>query len=951
MKYSFSSLGIRLFLFLCLLGNLSALHSQPIMETYNDLPAYQEGTFVLSLSPDVTLLTGSLPTGITSLDQELARYGVYHLEAAIPHLKGSGLPESETLERVYYAQYDHPMSPPEVATIFARDPHVTYAEPRYHFFPTAIPDDSAYSSMPEFGRIQAEMAWDFAKGENGNVVIAIIDGGTDWNHEDLLANVWTNPNEIAGNGIDDDANGYADDVHGWNFVTNSPDPTGQASTPNIARHGTHVAGTAAGVTHNAIGMSSLSWNCKFMPINIANPNVDDLWSYFFEGIIYAAANGADVISVSGGSPFYTEFGREAVAFAHANGALVVAAAGNDDQNIDLAPFYPANFDHVLSVGAVSGGDDIKADFSNYGISVDVFAPGTAIYSTTPDDQYDFLQGTSMATPMVSALAGLVKTYLPNLSPDQLAERIRVTCDPIGGFNPQITNQLGKGRINALRALLQPAAAVRISEATFTENGNDGVIHAGDTLDLLFDMVNYLDDVSGLSLTLRDVDPHTTLLQSTATIPQLLTDQHTAVSFRVVVDSLITSGYRLPFVLEITDGGTYQDLDFVAFEAIPIQVRTHTTDQIAISITNEGNIGWLDTVGTAGQGYVYNGNNVLFEAGLMLGTSVDQVSDCIRGANPGVQDQDFQALSPLIITSTGVSGFEEEGNVSLNDANAPLPTGLNVDMLSLVGFSLFPGLDEGLILTYVVSNPTQTQIDSIYLGLYADANLNSDKNDFVRFDQSRKMGVIENAATAPTQLMAIKLLNPEFGVSFDGLDNDATIDDGFTDIEKWNALRGINPVDNLNDQDVSMILSVGPLSLEPLESDTLGFVIMASESRSDLQSQAATYSFLWNLFNPITGIESETQTQGISGSAAFPNPFQDKTVISYQLDQPTRTDIRVYTSTGQLVRNWRTNKQSAGPHQLTWDGRDNQGRLLPGGTYQLVVFTEFGILSQSLIYHP
>ncbi len=912
------------------------------------LPVYHANEIVLKSNLPLLLVNGAVATGIPSLDEKTSRFQVSEIRAALPYLKGANMPGAEPLSRVYYLRYEGPASPPEVAAAFARDPHVAYAEPRYHFFPTVAPNDSAYGSMPEFGRIQAEVAWEFAKGENGNVVIAIIDGGTDWNHEDLLANVWTNPGEIPGNGIDDDGNGYVDDLHGWNFVTNSPDPTGQASTPNIARHGTHVAGTAAAVTNNATGMTSLSWNCKFMALNIANPNVDDLWSYFFEGIVYAAANGADVISVSGGSPFYTEFGREVVEFAHANGALVVAAAGNDDQNIDLAPFYPANYDHVLSVGAVTGGDDVKAGFSNYGLSVDVFAPGTAIFSTTPGDTYQFLQGTSMATPMVAALAGLVKTFRPAWSPDQVAEQIRVSCDDIRGFNPGIAGQIGKGRINAIRALLQPSPSVRIREASFTESGNDGIIHAGDTVMITLDLINYLENAANLSLALRPGDANIGFLQASAAIPLLNTGQSTTVQFEVVIDPGLAAGYRLPFVLDITDGNTYIDADFFAFEAMPIAVRTHNTPRIQASITNEGNIGWLDTLGTPGVGFVYEGNNLLFEAGILLAAGAGRISDCVRSDDPAVQEQDFQALSPLIITATGVSGFAEEGNVSLSDAGAALPTGLSVDMLSLVGFSLFPGLEEGMILTYVLFNPGPAPIDSIYLGLYADFDLNPDRRDFARVDGARKMASIQNASLNPSQLAAVKLLNPEIPFSAQLIDKAALVDDGFSKTEKWTALRGAGPVLPLDDRDVSFVVAAGPLSLDPLQSDTVGFVMMGAKSTGALQSQAATYLFLWNLFNPATRLADDLSIRGLRIDDVFPNPFSSTTTLRYELDTPMQVSIQVCNMTGQKVRDLLHERQAPGSYAIEWNGADKGGRPLPAGTYLLLLRTDSGITGQRVV---
>ena len=462
----------------------------------------------------------------------------------MPDLSGQtplGLSEIAGIYAVYFAAGEDVI---DVAERLNKYDDIAYAEPKRLYRLTETPNDPLFSTMEQFARVRAEQAWDHIKCEQDSVVIAVVDGGTDWNHPDLAVNVWQNPGEVAGNGIDDDGNGYIDDIRGWNFANNSNDPSGLFWTPISGKHGCHVSGITAGVTNNGAGIASISWNPHLMPVNVASPIFDNAVAFGFEGIIYAAVNGADVINCSwGGLGAPSSFEQDAIDFAVANGCLVVAAAGNGGSdflgdNNDLHPFYPATYRGVVAVGATLKSNDQKAVFSNYGASVDVFAPGVGILSTLPGYAYsDNYSGTSMATAMVSGLAALIKSQRPWFSVRQLREQVRVSADNIDTVNdPQLAGLLGKGRINAERAVSDfSIPAVRIKSVDFIEPGGNGVINSGEVVDLELQMHNYLATSGQLTFTLSAFSSNVTLNSTTASLSSLDSGATASVYFQFTVD--------------------------------------------------------------------------------------------------------------------------------------------------------------------------------------------------------------------------------------------------------------------------------------------------------------------------------------------------------------------------------------------------------------------------------
>jgi hypothetical protein len=290
-------------------------------------------------------------------------------------------------------------------------------------------NQSPFADVPTFGGandwgvnlVNAPEAW--ARGYTGQgIVVAVLDTGVDRNHADLAGNIWTNAGEIANDGLDNDGNGYVDDVYGWNFAN------GNNNTLDGNRHGTHVAGTIA-AANNGFGATGVAYNARIMPVKVLNDSGSGSYSGIAQGIRYAVDNGADVINMSLGGGSTVSVVQSALQYASSRGVIVVMAAGNEGA---AQPGYPASnaTSWGLAVGAVNSSNQM-ASFSNRAGSNSsmryVTAPGVRVYSTLPNGGYGFLNGTSMAAPHVAGVVALMLNANPNLTDAQVRQIITATA--------------------------------------------------------------------------------------------------------------------------------------------------------------------------------------------------------------------------------------------------------------------------------------------------------------------------------------------------------------------------------------------------------------------------------------------------------------------------------------------------------------------------------------------
>ena len=343
---------------------------------------------------------------------------------------------------------------------------VKYAEPDYILKLTRTPNDPQYSKLYGLNNtgqtggtanadINAPEAWNATVGR-ASTIVGVIDTGVDISHPDLRNNIWTNPGETgkdafgrnkATNGIDDDHNGYVDDVHGWDFLHKDNKVYSSADGDN---HGTHVSGTIAAQGNNGIGVTGVNWHARIMPLKFIGP-YGGYTSDAVAAIHYAIDNGAKITNNSWGGGGYSQSLKDAITAAQNAGVLFVAASGNDGTNNDATPSYPASYDNanIISVAATDDRDSL-ASFSNYGAkTVDLGAPGVNILSTLPGNTYGYYSGTSMATPHVTGVAALLKSADSSLGYAQIKSRVLRSADKVSSLQGKTVTG---GRLDAAEAL-------------------------------------------------------------------------------------------------------------------------------------------------------------------------------------------------------------------------------------------------------------------------------------------------------------------------------------------------------------------------------------------------------------------------------------------------------------------------------------------------------------------
>lgn len=424
---------------------------------------YLSDRVVVKLNPDVPkpvlekAREGKLSCNLESLNPLIEKFGIVSIE---PFYKGKlkKEPLRRLVSRLFILRLNNPGAI-EILPHLGRLPELEFAELQILPKPLYTPNDPYIGQQWYLEKIRCFEAWDIIRGDTTKIAkVGIVDSGVNWEHPDLEPNLWINRLEdINRNGrfdnypayyggdldyVDNDGNGFEDDVIGYDLAMHDPDPR-----EGYIIHGTGVAGVASAATDNSTGIAGVAFSGGIMCVKTAEDQGGFLVAAY-EGIIYAADNGADVINCSWGSHTYSYAEQEIINAAYESGSLVVAAAGASGLP---QPFYPAAYEHVMAVTPTDQ-DDRKAYFADYGDWIDICAPGINIYTTWGEDSYTYLSGTSLSSPVVAGVALLVKTQNPHFTPDELEYRLEITAVDIDSLNPYYQGLLGAGRVDAYLAL-------------------------------------------------------------------------------------------------------------------------------------------------------------------------------------------------------------------------------------------------------------------------------------------------------------------------------------------------------------------------------------------------------------------------------------------------------------------------------------------------------------------
>jgi hypothetical protein len=457
----------------------------------------------------------------------------------------------------------------DICSILSTESEIEYSVPVYNYkFSDFIPNDESLGSQYYLDSINIYKAWDIAKGDK-SVIIGIVDSGTDFKHKDLISQIWVNNGEIPNDGIDNDKNGFIDDVNGWDFIgditpleaiqdkfveDNNPIPSVQAND-----HGTHVAGISAAKTNNSIGIASTGFNVTFMPVKIA---IDDLPSSRmvyrpYEGLLYAAKNGANIINCSWSSSYHDPLAWDVVNEVLSMGVTIVAASGNESFWIDMFPYYPAAIPGVIAVGSIGKSGNVSG-FSNFGIRTNCFAPGENIYSTLNNDRFGIKSGTSMSSPVVAGFIANLISAFPNYTSSQIFHQIRSTTD-----NFKNSNILTHGKLNSFNAVRYnnsnfPAMTVPGLEVDEVLIENSGKIENYGSTNIRLKVRNYLSDAQNVTVNLSSQNDFLTLNPRTFNFPEIKKGQFVYIDLQVNINKTCPWFEGDAIILASFESGNYKD---------------------------------------------------------------------------------------------------------------------------------------------------------------------------------------------------------------------------------------------------------------------------------------------------------------------------------------------------------------------------------------------------------
>ena len=412
--------------------------------------------------PDVVvgeIIVGFEGDFVTAYQQD----GIVALEEAVNTIVGDSVLTQPTILADHIASLStrwivsEPAAVVDLVSELAASPDIAFAEPNFVILETAtVPDDPQFTNLWSLNNtgqtggtvdsdIDAPEAWERTTGA-ADIVVGLIDTGVDYSHPDLAANIWTNPGEIPNDSVDNDGNGFVDDVYGWDFVNGDNDPFDDNG------HGTHVAGIIAAVGDNSVGVTGVSWNSQIMPLKFLDSTGTGTTAGAVAALSYATAmcnNGVNIrlTNNSWGGGAFSQALSDAIETSGECDMLFVASAGNTNTDLDATPIYPASYplDNIIAVTATDK-DDGKTGSSNFGLSsVDLAAPGVDIVSTLPGGQYGAKSGTSMAVPHVSGVAALAWSLNPTADYQRIRSAVLDGIDPVASMTGMTVTG---GRLNA-----------------------------------------------------------------------------------------------------------------------------------------------------------------------------------------------------------------------------------------------------------------------------------------------------------------------------------------------------------------------------------------------------------------------------------------------------------------------------------------------------------------------
>ncbi len=826
------------------------------------------------------------------------------------------------LNRIYEITYKAKKNIREVIQLLMAAGNLEYAEPMYINRISVIPNDPEFvaGNQNSLYQVKAPEAW-AVQPDASNIIIAIIDSGSDLDHPDLEGNIYINAADPI-NGIDDDGDGYFDNYKGWDFV-GATSTFAEDNDPNVKAdsldHGVHVSGIASAVSNNGYGVASLAQHAKLMILKAgADNNSTSIYpSAAYKAMKYAADRGAKIINCSWGRDTgpASAFEQDVVNYVVDKGCLIVAATGNSNSEFVQ---YPAGYNGVFAVSNVES-NDVRSGSSSYGLHVAISAPGTAIYNTTFGGSFGFKSGTSMAAPLVSSAAALVAAKYPALTGLQIGELLRIGADDIYSIpqNAQYLNKLGSGRLNVYKALtVGETPAIRKQEVVVVNHV--GSRSPGDTLNLNVDIRNLMRPASNVIVNLSSASSKVEILDPSIAIGEMQTLENKTVGlFRVLLKPMLLENEVITFKLTYTSAAeSYEDSEYFTL-LLNLDYINYQVNKIETTATSNGRIGYSAADGLSGVGFKYNGAALLYEGALMIATRNNQVSDNARTTD-GNANNHFIKLTKIrrqpdsIAAFKAVSVFTDEGSSN--------PAGLEITHRH-VALSAVPN-DHYVIAEYELKNTGLSTLNNVYAGLFTDWDIDeSDKNITKYLNDQRVSYVYSTNSLAP--YAGVKLLNNDsrshyYPLSY-MLGNDITADDEFSETDKFKTLSSGIYKNSLGENeggvDVMTVSSSGPYVIPAGETIKIAFALIAADNLQALQSAAESAQATYQVLNQL----KEEHIAQFELSPNYPNPVDGAnylTTIEVKLPKQGKLKVKIYDLAGKEMMQVTDSSYVKGFHKIS-----------------------------------
>ncbi|WP_460612484.1 S8 family peptidase [Hymenobacter seoulensis] len=930
----------------CLVLLLAGAHSgfgqqQPLPPAPSKTVVGGRLVYKLKAAPTAGRSASSL-TGVAVLDGVLGRLGVQAVQPKFAHSRSSSKPGAVDLGLIYQVQLaSSTQSVAAACQALRKTGLVEYAEPLYSYPPLQQPNDPLADSTRSNGQyhlknIRAYRAWDVTQGDT-SITIGIVDGGTRVTHEDLTSQIQVNRQDPI-DGIDNDNDGYIDNYYGWDFADNDNDPSRDPSSV----HGILVAGCAAAATNNGKGVAGVGYKCRFMPLKIY-PSTPSGTFGGYEAIVYAADHGCKIINLSwGGVGARSQYEQDVITYAAVNrDAVVVAAAGNTGADLD---FYPASYDHVLSVATVTRTDERSAN-ATYSRRVDLSAPGVQILTVYGDTDKDYVAvgGSSFASPLVAGAAALVRTRFPRFTAAQVAAQLRRTTDNIDALpgNTGYVGRIGSGRLNVLRAVTEAQHSARVVGRTYLPSRD--AYAAGDAIRLAITVQNLLEPLPNLTVTLTSLSPYLEVRQAEFGVGPLATLErrtNSAVPFLLKVAANAPLNTRAVVRYHLQDAATgYQEDQYETLTINPDYVLLNAND-LALTLTSRGNVGYDGLGSEFGESVTYRGSGPLVaEGGLLVATPTPspRVSDNVRNDNQGA-DHDFYSQTRTALLAQPLRADQEAYGV-LRDSLPALTKGRSVGVRirqRAYAWAADPHRDY-VILEYQLTNLTPDTLKPLHAGLYMDWDLPEEySRNVADWDSVRRLGYVYSPLDRQLYTGVRHLSGGQATVY--SINNGASSGTGVRLADGFNTTEKLLTLSNGTRQrtaglpagaDVSQVVGATLPFLAPSDSVVVAFAVLAAPSLPELQRAADAAAGRYQQVLPVRGVQ-------LAGVAVYPNPTTGRLQVELPMGPAT---VQVLSAVGQVL----VSRTAAGKGHVSLDLS-----TYPAGMYLVQIRTAQGNFTQRIV---